>query len=132
MHTNSRLINGADKMRAMTATKQKSDHAKVRWANQVFKTADGRLLVRGVDVPASGWASVTSREGGKSVTTASGRPMSIVPSAINNKREAFATAKRAGLASQVKPAGKSDYKAAVGDTAKPAATSKVASIHKKK
>jgi len=90
------------KIALMTGAKPKPDSTKVRWANQVVKTADGRLLVRGVDVPASGWATVASGKTSKVAgSVLSQRTTSAVPTPITTKREALATAKRAGLASEV-------------------------------
>ena len=84
----------------MAATKSKlaSPHV-AKWTNQVVRTSDGRLIVRGVDVPASGatWERVYSGKAlppaTKSAPASSGR----VLTAVTSKSKALATAKRAGL-----------------------------------
>jgi hypothetical protein len=83
---------------SMATEKPKPDTTKVQWVNQVVKTADGRLIVRGVDVPVSGWKSVTLGKTPSSARSVVARAAFAVPSPITTKREALATAKRAGLA----------------------------------
>ena len=75
--------------------------------HQVIRTADGRLIVRGVDVPASGreWELLLA---GKTVAPrrdlaeSDPRVGSLTP--IVDKRKALAVAKRAGLVQTPKPA----------------------------
>lgn len=76
------------------------------WAHQVVRTADGRLIVRGVDVPASGreWELLLA---GKTVAPrrdpAESDPRIGSLTAIVDKRKALAVAKRAGLVQAPKP-----------------------------
>lgn len=67
------------------------------WSSRVVKTSDGRLIVRGVDVPRSTWERVAA---GKVLPASKSQPKQgfAVPKPITNKRDALATAKRAGLA----------------------------------
>lgn len=95
------LVEECVRIASMAAAKPKPDSSKVRWANQVVKTADGRLIVRGVDVPVSGWKSVTSGKTPSTAKSVSARASFSIPTPITTKREALATAKRAGLAAQV-------------------------------
>lgn len=61
----------------MAGTKQKPDATEVRWQNQVIKTANGRLLVRDVDVPESAWEKLASGQSFKAST-------SFTPRALGN------------------------------------------------
>lgn len=95
------LVEECVRIVSMAAAKPKPVSSKVRWANQVVKTADGRLIVRGVDVPVSGWKSVTLGKTPSTAKSVTARALFSVPTPITTKREALATAKRAGLATQV-------------------------------
>lgn len=120
------------KITPMAGAKPKPDGTQLRWANQVIKTADGRLLVRGVDVPASGWATVASGKTSKVAgSVLSQRSVSSVPTPITTKREALATAKRAGLASEVLSTN-SKKTGQTGHAATKSLASAVLSVHKKK
>jgi len=80
----------------MAASKSKSSG---EWVNQVVRTSDGRLVVRGVDVPTTGGAWKRVLEGKPlppaAAPVASKGSYVLVP--VTNKSKALATAKRAGL-----------------------------------
>jgi hypothetical protein len=73
------------------------------WNNQVIRTADGRLLVRGVDVPATGkaWDRLVA---GKIPlnTTLSPEIFNRHLLVVTKKRKALSIAKKAGLVPSVK------------------------------
>jgi hypothetical protein len=69
-----------------------------KWTNQVFRTRDGRLLVRGVDVPAGAeWDRVVSGKAKAhsvaSPASSKGRELATV----TDKSKALAIARKAGL-----------------------------------
>lgn len=103
-----------------------------RWENQVVRTADGRLLVRGVDVPKSGhqWEKLVS--GSKLSTAVKPRSRSgwaLAP--VTSKSEALEIARKAGLISTSKTAStKSSAEAKVNVLGPDASLAKVGS-HKK-
>lgn len=83
---------------ATTKPKQPGQHAPT-WSNKVVRTSDGRLIVRGVDVPASG--AIWERVLAGAPLPPLGRPAAVsgsyVLDAVTSKSKALATAKRAGL-----------------------------------
>lgn len=84
----------------MVGTKPKSDQITLSWKNQVIKTADGRLLVRGVDFPASAKATTKTASAIKAASAhIKSSPGILQP--ITNKREAVSIAKKAGLINSV-------------------------------
>ena len=70
--------------------------SKTRWTNEVVKTSDGRLLVRGVDIPTKGAKSPSPEQrSAPSSFTQRNDGLSLNPN--SSKRIALATATRAGL-----------------------------------
>lgn len=99
----------------MPESKSKSKSVKEvgsKWSNQVVRTANGRLLVRGVDVPTSGKAGEWVLKSGSSGQRMQSLAGSVLTQ-VTSKSQALATAKRAGMGQSVKAVAGSAGKPAV-------------------
>ncbi|QHI96681.1 hypothetical protein GT347_00940 [Xylophilus rhododendri] len=100
----------------MTASKHKSKHDGSQWSNQVVRTADGRLLVVGVDLPANDIAARSlPRKGiGRSL------PGGLLRQ-VTSKTQALDIARRAGLTQAPKARGHEAGKPCIARQDKPVA-----------